>query len=181
MKMTIATSATSRRRQMRCGGRRERSLLREYDTALAPGAAGSVPTVSPGRSSRPAPVLDAGRPGRRHPGGPADRDSGAQQHRCRVRAVPTGTWTPPGRRFFALLGLHPGGTTDSYAAAALADTSPAEATRLLDGLHGEGLVTETGYRRYGMHDLLRHYGRDHAAADPDHDQALGRLLEDRSR
>jgi hypothetical protein len=36
-------------------------------------------------------------------------------------------------------------------------------------------VTETGYRRYGMHDLLRRYGRDHAAAGPDHDQALGRL------
>ena len=84
---------------------------------------------------------------------------------------------PARRRFFALLGLHPGGTTDSYAAAALADTSPAEATRLLDGLHGEGLVTETGYRRYGMHDLLRRYGRDHAAAGPDHDQALGRLLD----
>ena len=40
-------------------------------------------------------------------------------------------------------------------------------------------MTETGYRRYGMHDLLRRYGRDHAAAD--HDQALGLLLEDRSR
>jgi hypothetical protein len=38
-------------------------------------------------------------------------------------------------------------------------------------------VTETGYRRYGMHDLLRRYGRDHAAAGPNHDQALGRLLD----
>jgi hypothetical protein len=38
-------------------------------------------------------------------------------------------------------------------------------------------VTETGYRRYGMHDLLRRYGRDHAAAGPDHDQALSRLLD----
>ena len=38
-------------------------------------------------------------------------------------------------------------------------------------------MTETGYRRYGMHDLLRRYGRDHAAAGPDHDQALGRLLD----
>jgi hypothetical protein len=38
-------------------------------------------------------------------------------------------------------------------------------------------VTETGYRRYGIHDLLRRYGRDHAAAGPDHDQALGRLLD----
>ena len=51
---------------------------------------------------------------------------------------------PAQRRFLDLLGLHPGGTADSYAAAALADISLAEATRLLDGLHGEGLVTETG-------------------------------------
>ena len=38
--------------------------------------------------------------------------------------------------------------------------------RALDALHGEGLLTETGYRRYGMHDLLRRYARDRAAADP---------------
>ncbi len=38
-------------------------------------------------------------------------------------------------------------------------------------------MTETGYRRYDMHDLLRRYGRDHAAAGPDDDQALGRLLD----
>ena len=84
---------------------------------------------------------------------------------------------PAQQRFFDLLGLHPGGTADSYAAAALADISPAEAAGLLDALHREGLLTETGYRRYGMHDLLRRYARDHAAADPDNDQALGRLLD----
>ena len=81
------------------------------------------------------------------------------------------------RQFFDLLGLHPGITIDSYAAAALAGVGPDEAGRLLDSLHGEGLLTETGYRRYGMHDLLRRYARDHAAADPDRDQALGRLLD----
>jgi tetratricopeptide (TPR) repeat protein len=81
------------------------------------------------------------------------------------------------QRFFRLLGLHPGGTTGSYAAAALTGTSPAQATRLLDELHGEGLLIETAYRRYSMHDLLRRYARDHAAADPDHDQALDRLLD----
>jgi tetratricopeptide (TPR) repeat protein len=82
-------------------------------------------------------------------------------------------------RFFDLLGLHPCTTTDSYAAAALAGISPAEAGGLLDTLHGEGLLTETGHRRYGMHDLLRRYARDHAAAGvgTDRDQALGRLLD----
>jgi tetratricopeptide (TPR) repeat protein len=81
------------------------------------------------------------------------------------------------RQFFDLLGLHPGTTIDSYAAAALAGVGPDEAGRLLDSLHGEGLLTETGHRRYGMHDLLRRYARDHAAADPGGEQALGRLLD----
>jgi tetratricopeptide (TPR) repeat protein len=84
---------------------------------------------------------------------------------------------PALRRFFDLLGLHPGATTDSHAAAALAGISPGEAAGLLDGLHGEGLVTETGHRRYGMHDLLRSYARDHAATAPGGEQALGRLLD----
>jgi tetratricopeptide (TPR) repeat protein len=84
---------------------------------------------------------------------------------------------PAQQRFFDLLGLHPGGTADSYAAAALVGVSLAEARRLLDALHGEGLLTETSYHRYDMHDLLRRYARDHAAADPDHDQALSRLLD----
>ena len=85
---------------------------------------------------------------------------------------------PARQRFFRLLGLHLGTTTDSYAAAALAGTGQAEAARLLDRLHGEGLLTEAGRRRYGMHDLLRRYARDRAAADPptDNRAALDRLL-----
>ena len=58
-----------------------------------------------------------------------------------------------------------------------AHVSLAESPGLLDALYGEGLLTETGYRRYGMHDLLRRYARDHAAAGPGTDQALGRLLD----
>jgi DNA-binding SARP family transcriptional activator/tetratricopeptide (TPR) repeat protein len=83
------------------------------------------------------------------------------------------------QRFFTLLGLHPGTTIDPYAAAALTGTTLPEATRMLDGLHGEGLLTETGYRRYGMHDLLRRYAHDHAAALPPQtgERALGRLLD----
>ena len=86
---------------------------------------------------------------------------------------------PAQQRFFDLLGLHPGAIIDSYAAAALGDISPAQAGGLLDALHGEGLVTETSYRRYGMHDLLRRYARDHAVADPaiNPEEALGRLLD----
>ena len=86
---------------------------------------------------------------------------------------------PARQRFFRLLGQHPGVTTDAYAAAALAGTSLAEAVGLLDGLHAEGLLTETGHRRYGMHDLLRRYALDRAAADPadQGERALGRLLD----
>jgi len=63
-------------------------------------------------------------------------------------------------------------------AAALAGISPDRAAGLLDGLHGEGLLTETGHRRYGMRDLLRRYAHDHAAGPgTDRDQALGRLLD----
>jgi tetratricopeptide (TPR) repeat protein/DNA-binding SARP family transcriptional activator len=86
---------------------------------------------------------------------------------------------PAQQRFFTLLSLHPGGTTDSYAAAALTGTSLTDATSILDSLHGEGLLTETGYRRYGMHDLLRRYASDHATALPTgtSGQAVGRLLD----
>jgi tetratricopeptide (TPR) repeat protein len=83
------------------------------------------------------------------------------------------------QRSFRLLGLHLGTTIDPYATAALTVTTLGEATRLLDGLHGEGLLTETGYRRYGMHDLLRRYARDLAAAGQaaDSERALQRLLD----
>jgi hypothetical protein len=86
---------------------------------------------------------------------------------------------PARQRFFRLLGLHPGASTDGYAAAALAGISVKEAAGLLDGLHGEGLLTETGHRRYGMHDLLRRYARDHAADSiaEDAQRALERLLD----
>lgn len=86
---------------------------------------------------------------------------------------------PDHRKFFQRLGLHPGTTIDGYAAAALAGTGLREAARYLDVLHGEGLLTEAGYHRYGMHDLIRRYVRDHAAADPvpDRQQALDRLLD----
>ncbi|HEY2577662.1 MAG TPA: hypothetical protein VGI74_15250 [Streptosporangiaceae bacterium] len=84
---------------------------------------------------------------------------------------------PARRRMFCLLGLHPGASFEGYAAAALAGTSLQQAAGLLDGVHGEGLLTETGYRRYGMHDLLRRYACDHAADLPGSEQAVQRLLD----
>ncbi len=86
---------------------------------------------------------------------------------------------PDQRRLFRLLGVHPGTTIDGHAAAALAGIRREEVAGLLDGLHQEGLVIEAGYRWYGMHDLLRRYARDLAAADElaESEQALGRLLD----
>jgi len=82
------------------------------------------------------------------------------------------------QRFFCLLGLHPGATTDEYAAAALTGISLGEAAEHLEALHGEGLLTETRCRRYGMHDLIRRYAREKAVdTSADSQQALGRLLD----
>ncbi|MGH3159257.1 MAG: BTAD domain-containing putative transcriptional regulator, partial [Streptosporangiaceae bacterium] len=86
---------------------------------------------------------------------------------------------PAQQRFFALLGLHPGTTIDPYAATALTGTTLTNATSTLDELHGEGLLTETSHRRYGMHDLLRRYAHDRATTLPAQtsERALGRLLD----
>ena len=83
------------------------------------------------------------------------------------------------QRFFRLLGLHPGADLDPYAAAALTDTTADQAIAHLEALYGDHLLTEPGYRRYGMHDLLRAYARDQThTTDPDshRDAALDRLL-----
>ncbi len=86
---------------------------------------------------------------------------------------------PDQQQFLRRLGIHPGATIDRYAAAALTGTSLPEATRYLDTLHREALLTEAAYRRYRMHDLIRRYARDHAAAEPaaDRRDALERLLD----
>ncbi len=83
------------------------------------------------------------------------------------------------RRFLALLGVHPGTVVDACAAAALAGVPLDRACLLLDGLHREGLLAQTGYRRFGMHDLIRQYAADQAAslAPADRDQATERLLD----
>jgi len=85
---------------------------------------------------------------------------------------------PDLQEFFRRLGLHPGTSIDGYAAAALAGSGLEEASGQLDALCGEGLLTEAGHRRYVMHDLIRRYARDRAAAPAaDHGQPLERLLD----
>jgi hypothetical protein len=65
---------------------------------------------------------------------------------------------------FALIGLHPGEDLDVHAAAALTGTSAGQAGRVLDRLHRASLLQAGGTGRYGMHDLLRAYAREQAAA-----------------
>lgn len=104
----------------------------------------------------------------------AEKDSVTAAFEVSYRAL-----TPGQQQFFRRLGLHPGTTIDTYVGAALGGILLEEARRCLDALHHEGLLAEISYRRYGMHDLIRRYARDLAAADPaaDRGQALGRLLD----
>jgi tetratricopeptide (TPR) repeat protein len=86
---------------------------------------------------------------------------------------------PGPQGFLARLGLHPGTSIDRHAAAALAGVPVAEAARLLGELHREGLLTETGYHRYRLHDLIRSYAAaqaDAIMAAGERERALGRLL-----
>jgi tetratricopeptide (TPR) repeat protein len=87
---------------------------------------------------------------------------------------------PAWQRFFWYLGLHPGTSFDVYAAAALNGVCVTEARALLDALHGEGLLAEAAWRRYGMHDLIRRYARDRLSrsiASGEQEAATERLLD----
>jgi tetratricopeptide (TPR) repeat protein/transcriptional regulator with XRE-family HTH domain len=81
---------------------------------------------------------------------------------------------------FALIGLHPGEDLEVYAAAALTGTRPGQARKVLGRLHRASLVQAAGSGRYGLHDLLRAYAREQAAArdtDGESRQALTRLFD----
>jgi DNA-binding SARP family transcriptional activator len=81
---------------------------------------------------------------------------------------------------FALIGLHPGADLDADAAAALTGTGPGHARRVLGRLHRASLVQAAGPGRYGLHDLLRAYAREQAAARDSggqREQALTRLYD----
>jgi hypothetical protein len=73
---------------------------------------------------------------------------------------------PDAGRMFRQLGLHPAQHWDPYAAAALTDSSLAQARRTLAGLARAHLIQTAGPGRYQMHDLLRAYAASH-----DSDQA----------
>ncbi len=83
------------------------------------------------------------------------------------------------QRLFRRLGLHPGTEIDSAAAAILADTSQPVATRMLDDLYDQHLISEPARDRYRLHDLIREYARALASTDDpdDNEAAIGRLLD----
>ncbi|MEJ3743074.1 BTAD domain-containing putative transcriptional regulator [Actinomycetes bacterium KLBMP 9797] len=86
----------------------------------------------------------------------------------------------PERRVFRLLGLHPAASFDAASAAAFADLSLAAAQDLLDELVDRHLLEEPDAGRFRMHDLIREYARELAAAhEPDAARraAVGRVLD----
>lgn len=88
--------------------------------------------------------------------------------------------TEPQARMLRLLTVDPGPDVETPAAAALADLSPAQASGLLYALEGAHLIKpDASGRRWGMHDLVRLYGRellDAAADSAEQQQARDRLF-----
>jgi tetratricopeptide (TPR) repeat protein len=80
------------------------------------------------------------------------------------------------RRVFAALSLHPGIDFEPNATAALLDTTPAKAQRLLDGLERANLLEHPARGRYQFHDLIREYATTaHNATRAERQTALARL------
>jgi DNA-binding SARP family transcriptional activator/uncharacterized protein HemY len=83
-------------------------------------------------------------------------------------------------RVFRLAGLHPGPDFGPHAVAALTSATLEDSRGVLDVLVGKQLIQQVSPGRYGMHDLLRAYARELAAAQDDGDgqhAALARLLD----
>ncbi len=82
------------------------------------------------------------------------------------------------RRLFRLLSLVPGADVSTEAVAALVDSGPERAGRLLDRLAGAHLVERHAPDRYRFHDLLRRYAAEQVERQEspvDRDAALRRL------
>ncbi|GAB3845563.1 tetratricopeptide repeat protein [Dactylosporangium cerinum] len=87
---------------------------------------------------------------------------------------------PAAARLFRLLGLHPGGSVSVWTAAGLAGLPVAGTQPLLAELVRANLLTEHTGGRYRLHDLLRAYATERAAAEePDGQRAAAvhRMLE----
>jgi DNA-binding SARP family transcriptional activator len=65
--------------------------------------------------------------------------------------------TPDQQQLFRRLGLHPAGTVEAWAAAALADVPVQSAVELLDGLVEANLAQADAPGRYRLHDLIHAY------------------------
>ncbi len=81
-------------------------------------------------------------------------------------------------RVFRLCGLHPGRDLTPVALAALADVTLPEAERLTGVLVRAHLAQQTGDDRVQLHDLLRVYAAELAAAEPDESHAAQERLFD---
>ena len=119
----------------------------------------------------------AGRAGGRAGGEPGWTCLDAGEDRADVRAV--FSWSvrqlpDDAAGAFALIGLHPGGDLDAHAAAALTGSTAGQARRVLGRLHRASLIQAAGAGRYGMHDLLRAYAREQAAARDTGEQRVSR-------
>jgi tetratricopeptide (TPR) repeat protein len=115
----------------------------------------------------------------------ADRLDGldAGEDRADVRAVFSWSFRrlpDNAAELFALIGLHPGDDVDALATAALTGITADQARRALGLLQRAGLLQAARPCRYGMHDLLRAYAREQAAAldtDGRCQRALTRLFD----
>ncbi|MFF0576425.1 AfsR/SARP family transcriptional regulator [Streptosporangium saharense] len=86
----------------------------------------------------------------------------------------------PARRMFRLIGVHPGPSLGTDAAAVLADMSVEEASDAIETLVNAHLLQRNAERRLSMHDLVRVYAEERAADDEppeEHDAALTRTLD----
>ncbi|MEU0500414.1 tetratricopeptide repeat protein, partial [Nocardia sp. NPDC005998] len=83
------------------------------------------------------------------------------------------------QRLFRYLGLHPGADINAAAAAALADIPVESARSDLEALYTDHLLDEANQGRYTLHDLLRVFAGELAAADPPEDssRAINRMLD----
>ena len=116
------------------------------------------------------------------PGGPDGPDRPGRLDAC-VAAVLSWSYRQLDEataEMFRLLAVHPGPDITEPAAASLAATDAAEASRLLRGLARVRLITEHAPGRFALHDLLRDYATQLARETDSEDSrlaAVGRLLD----